>query len=219
MNLSNEITYQKYDREYITNHSSSIKRQLEVIANSLCYHHLRPDYISSSIKNFKGGYIYRDTTNYNNIAAFVLWSIRKSGPSSPNELYIRIICGKKLGRLMFYDIESFAVANNIKTIILSPINDTIKNHYINNYGFKLRGYDKQIGYNIYYKNLISYNTFNRRHTTLKRKNKTNNMRRKMTLKTRIINNNLNNFFNAFQSHKIINIGKNGRGPAARGGRL
>jgi hypothetical protein len=208
MKLSNEYKYQNYDKEYITKHSTGIKSTLNIIANSICYNTIPQNYIDKAIKNFDYGYVYRDTTNYDNIIGIVLWSIRKSSVTSPNELYIRLMCGKKLGILIFNDIESYALTHNIKTIILSPSNDIVKNIYIKHYGFKFRGFDKQLKLNIYYKNINNINTFSKRNKTIKHLYRTNRLSR--TLKKSKPNknkndNNLNRFMNNIGTKKIINL--------------
>lgn len=84
-----------------------------------------------------------------------------------------------------------------------PINDKIKNHYINNYGFKLRGYDKSLKKNIYYK-LLNYNINNiLKLNKTPTKYKTHTKRHTLKIKKHI--NNINDFIEASKPKKIINL--------------
>jgi hypothetical protein len=218
MNLSTEFMYQIFEKEFITKYDSSIKKQLKVIANNICYDTIPQRYIDNSIKKYEYGYVYRDTRNNNKIIAFVLWSIIKSPETSLNELHIHIICGKGLGMLMFNDIEEYAIQSKINTITLVPSNDKVKAHYIDSYGFKLRGYDKKIDGIIYYKNInINYNFIigknkkikrNKKHTIKHVYNKNKQNIKRHTLKQKQYKNNINNFINASKPKKIINLNNN-----------
>jgi hypothetical protein len=153
MNLLNEFKYQNYEREYITKNNKSIKNQLKAIAKTVCYNEIPQKYIKNSIKNYDYGYVYRDITNNDKIVSFVLWNIKKQQHNMDKELYIRIICGKGFGKIMFNDVEEYAYQNKINIITLAPINEKVKEHYIMKYGFKIRGYDKVIQSDILYKEI------------------------------------------------------------------
>lgn len=210
MNLLSEFKYQTYEREYITKYNKSIKNQLKIIAYSTCSDEISQSHIDTSINNYDYGYIYRDTTDNNRIVGFILWSIRNQPYTLQDEIYIRILCGRGLGELLFNDIEDVAHKNKINTIILIPVNDKIQNHYILKYGFKLRGYDKKLKGIVLYKNINMNNIIK-----LNMKNKTtkynysmkkNNMKKRRTYKLRRKNiNNINEFIEYSKSKKIMNL--------------
>jgi hypothetical protein len=202
MNLNNEYYYQDFERQFISNMGKyiGIKNQIQAIGLDLCSSNGKigviQEYINKALKGFEHGYVYRDiSNNQNDIVGFVLWRYMKF--KSKSEMYITLICGKGLGTLIFNDIENYAINNNINTITLTPINDKVKQHYINEYGFKSRGYNKQLG-NVYYKNINTVkNVIKKTKETIKHHMKN----RKTTLKTKKNkeNNNINNFILLAQS--------------------
>lgn len=198
MQLSNIYNYQKYEATYITKHSSGIKRQINAIAYSICYGDISKQYIEYALKHYTQGYVYRDTTNNDNIIAFSLWEIKHNHLTNEDELHIHLLCGRKMGKLIFDNIENYASRYNIKTITLDPVNNRIKDHYVKQYKFKLRGYNKHSKLDRYYKTINAPTNITRISKTLKRRNK--NKRRTTYKKVKNISNNI------FTSHNIINLG-------------
>ncbi len=203
MELYNMYKYQKYNRELISEYSRGIKKQLRKIAYSLCYGKISEKYINTALNNFDYGYIYRDSTDYDNIIGFVIWKVYNKNTDNA-ELYIKLICGPNIGKLMFDDIENYAVVHKINSITLNPSNDIVKQIYTNKYGFKYRGYNNKQQLNIYYKP-INYNSISRlskRNRTLKRKLES----KRATLKTkRQSPNSINNFISQSKKPLIENL--------------
>jgi len=175
--------------------------QLQTIGLNLCSMDgnigVPQKYITRALNNFHHGFVYRDKTNrYKEIVGFVLWkNISSTSTSNPDMLYITLICGKGLGVLIFNDVEDYAINNNIKTIILNPINDKVKQHYMNTYGFKLKGRNKHLG-NVYYKNIKINNI---QSTKYRIKNHMKNTKATLKRKKLKTNNNINNFISSAQS--------------------
>jgi hypothetical protein len=119
-------------------------------------------------------------------------------------VYIKLICGPNIGKLMFDDIENYAVVHKIYSITLNPSNDIVKQIYTNKYGFKYRGYNNKQQLNIYYKpiNYKSMLQLSKRNRTLKRKLDL----KRATLKTkRQSHNSINNFISQSKKPLIENL--------------
>jgi hypothetical protein len=195
MNLNNEYYYQHYERQLISKYEYNIKQQLKTVANNMCYNDIPLKYLNSAIKHFDYGYIYRDTTNNDNLVGFVIWDI-KSFPNFNKTVYIRLMCGRGLGKLMMEDVEEWALRQNIHTITLIPANERLQHLYTIKYGFKPNA-------NIYFKSIsqevIELVSPARQHSI---NNKRKTRKKKINKKK---NNNINNFITSAKTHKIINL--------------
>jgi hypothetical protein len=162
MSLANNYNNQYYTKELITRKYSEIKRQLRTIGYNTCAAKITQSYIDTSIKQFDYGYVYRDTQNNNNIISFVLWDEPTLKNSIPT-IYIRLMCGIGMGKLMFEDIENYARNKEIKQITLHPASKYLANHYKDTYGFKFKVYNKVKKSNLYYKNINTItNTYDKK---------------------------------------------------------
>lgn len=99
-----------------------------------------------------------------------------------------LICGKGFGKLIFDDVESYAVRHNIPTITLKPANEALKQLYLTRYGFSSKNNVMKRN-NTFYKPIVTPVLKNK--TTLKSRNK-GRYTRKYTVKRNTIVNNLLN---------------------------
>jgi hypothetical protein len=109
-------------------------------AFTICRTVIPYDYIRASFNKFKQGFVYyKDKLPI----AFCIWKVKNHIQISGTfkELYIYLICGKKLDYKLvpriIDDVVHFCRKNNIQYITLEPANDVLKSYYID-CGFKER---------------------------------------------------------------------------------
>jgi hypothetical protein len=118
----------------------NIISKIRAEAYEICRSEIPYDYIRKAFNKFKNGYIY-----YHNkeLIAFCIWDVKEhfSLLDTYNVLHIYIICGKKLDfKLLPHildDIVHYCRKNKIRFITLEPVNDIMKQYYIQN-GFDER---------------------------------------------------------------------------------
>ena len=130
-NNLNKVQIQSRDRQQVI----SIRQQAQFI----CRNELSDEYIRYAFNKFKNGLAY-----YNNdiLIAFCIWKVREYihiHLDKYKELYIYLICGRKLDNKLLPrildDIVHICRKSQIKYIILEPANDTLKQYYMK-YGFE-----------------------------------------------------------------------------------
>ena len=98
----------------------------------ICRNKLSEQYIQKAFNKFHFGYCYRDLQN--EVVGFSIW---KEFTNEDRHIFIYLICSKltyyKLGKIMLFDIESFAIKNKIYKIILKPVPDKISYYEDNGY--------------------------------------------------------------------------------------
>ena len=206
MSIANNYNNQYYTRELISNKSKLFKKLLSTIGFNTCDAKIKQAYIDTSVKQFDYGYIYRDTRHNNNIVGFVLWNESKTSPI----LYIRLICGIGMGKLMFEDLENYATTKQMKQITLHPGNDHLKKYYMDKYGFKFKAYNKTKRTNLYYKdvnNITMRNTYIARKHTIKHSRNLHNVRKRSDTKKKMRNRsqNINNLNNKSIRERIVTL--------------
>jgi hypothetical protein len=122
--------------------------QLRADAYGICRTEISPDYIKNVFNKFKNGFVYyKDKIP----VAFCIWKVKEHirFEGIYNELYIYLICGKRLDYKIvpkiIDDVVHLCRKNNIMYISLQPANDTLKDYYIK-CGF--REYTGQNGNNL-----------------------------------------------------------------------
>lgn len=102
-------------------------------AYSICRSEISFEYIKSAFNKFKQGFVYYSK---NIPIAFCIWKIKNHlrFNNSYRELYIYLLCGKKLDYKLIPkiidDLVDLCRKSNVQYITLQPINDTIKQYYI-----------------------------------------------------------------------------------------
>jgi hypothetical protein len=104
------------------------------VAKTLCRNHISEEYIHKAFNNFKRGYYYKQD---NNVVGFCIWQERRDIIiNSINDFkYMPILLEStlsnehKLGKIMLFDIETFALVHNFNSIRLQPLNTEIVPYY------------------------------------------------------------------------------------------
>ena len=123
-----------------------IVNSLKSQANTVCRNHISEEYIRKAFNNFKHGFCYKQD---NSVVGFCLW--KESNDTfidSKNDfkyMSVLLVCAQqtdyKLGKIMFFDMETFALVNKFNTIRLKPLNTEIIPYY-QSLGYKESPYDK-----------------------------------------------------------------------------
>jgi hypothetical protein len=142
-NIQNIIEVSNIYPKLIKQNIRANQRQLIAYLRSEAYScrtEIPYEYIKSSFNRFKRGFVYyKDKLPI----AFCIWKVREHLQFSGafKELYIYLICGKqldyKLVPRIIDDVVYLCRKSNIRYITLEPVNNTLKDYYIN-CGFKER---------------------------------------------------------------------------------
>lgn len=124
----------------------SIVPSLKNQAETICRNRISEEYIKRVFKKFEYGYAYRAPND--EYIGFCIWKTSKINKISKekgkeNESYtslnILLICAKQsefqIGKLIFFDLDTYCVNRNIEYIELEPLKDLIE--YYKGFGFKL----------------------------------------------------------------------------------
>jgi hypothetical protein len=111
-----------------------IVNSLKSQANTVCRNHISEEYIHNAFKDFKWGYYYKQD---NNVVGFCIWKEFKENVMNTNtyfkSMFVLLVCAQstdyKLGKIMFFDMETFALQNNYNTIKMQPLNTDIVPYY------------------------------------------------------------------------------------------
>lgn len=126
--------------------SDSIVSSLRAQADTICRNRISEEYIKRVFKKFNYGYAYKAPND--EYIGFCIWKISKITKTSKekgvnNESYslmnLLLICTKQaefqVGKLIFFDLDSYCTTNKIEYIELEPLKDLVE--YYKGFGFKL----------------------------------------------------------------------------------
>lgn len=126
--------------------SDSIVPSLRAQADTICRNRISEEYIKRSFKKFDYGYAYKAPND--EYIGFCIWKVSKINKISKEKgtendsytiLYISLICTKQtefqVGKLIFFDLDTYCIQNKIEYIELEPLKDLIE--YYKGFGFKL----------------------------------------------------------------------------------
>ena len=118
----------------------SLITKLRNEAYAICHTQIPYEYIKRSFNNFKKGFVYYQNKEP---IAFCIWKIMNYDGiiSTTKEIYIYLICGKKLDYKLLPrildDVVHYCRKDKISYITLEPANDNLKDYYMKN-GFEER---------------------------------------------------------------------------------
>lgn len=139
--------YPDYIQKVLFDHSYEHLDKLKQHANSVCKGAINPKYIERAFQLFMGGYAYYDNDI---LIGFILWDIDiamanpndvKYKSSNVNEcltntnekLHILLVCSNqsdvKLGSLMLYDTEKYAISQGIYFVYLEASHSGLIKYY------------------------------------------------------------------------------------------
>ena len=114
--------------------SDPIQSRLKRQANTICRNMLNEEYIRQAFNRFRYGYYYKDSED--TILGFCIWKQKKrqlKGGQDYKYIHILLICAEqtdfKMGKMMLFDIDTFALKNKVNDIKLEAASEGLIPYY------------------------------------------------------------------------------------------